>query len=209
MQSSLTIVISRAKMGNKENKKQHTRFKCSISIWLEIAAKDQNGKRQTVCLCLCINNANITASISQMVCLPLEISPKKPATLSHSNFEPIVPLLIGEYLLLIISIIIIYWFRNSHPKGKKENIYVHKAERKTILNVNVQLTQWNWRAHLSITRNCLCSFGWSLSIGIELRKEVMAEVHQEEGGRMQVWFESESEKQTQRDAQKFRQLWMS
>lgn len=108
--------------------------------------------------------------------------PKKATTLSHSNFEPIVSHFIGEYLLLIISIIIIYWF--CIRKGKRKTcihvVYKMLAQDQSfILNVNVQLTMELVRAlqtNSSITWNCVCLFGWSLSIGIELRKEVIATV---------------------------------
>lgn len=101
-----------------------------------------------------------------MVCfvLKLENFTEKAATRSHSNFEPIVSHFIGEYLLLIISIIIIYWLRIR--KGKRRtyiSVCAQDARAQSVISdANVQLTQWNWSArtpHALIDNTKLCSLG--------------------------------------------------
>lgn len=142
---------------------------------------------------------------------------------SHIQTSNLLFQFIGEYLLLIISITIIYWFRIQNAIRKNILIHICIYIRLVSLNVNAQFTMELVRAlhtNSSIKQNVtVCLFGWSLSIWVEKgsynNNNNMKNVKKKKKKETQIRIESESEKKrhesirkTQRDAQKFRQLWM-
>ena len=130
---------------------------------LKIVSKDQNGKSQTDSDTVYALTTKTTLTnpfphyrIAIKWCYVFEISPKK--THSHIETSNLLFRFIGEYLSLIISIIIIYWFR---IQKEKEN-YMHAVG----LNVNAQFTMELVRTlHTnSSIKNCDCVFIWLIFI---------------------------------------------